>query len=180
MIIDKNKIIRLLEIPSTSDYAKEIALQSPEGTVVVAKKQSAGRGKPGNSWFSPSGSGLYFSVILKPYKNPPDLIPLTQLSSQAVIEMLFSLFKIKAEIKLPNDVLVNGKKIAGILTEKIAGAVIVGMGINVNIAQFPAELQQSVTSIKLETQTEANLELVFYKVLELFDFAYLKFLKSRL
>jgi len=89
-------------------------------------------------------------VILKPRKNPQDLTPLTKLAAQAVVSVIEEQAGLSAQIKLPNDVLINGKKVCGILTEKVGEAVIIGIGLNLNIAQFPPELL--ATSLLLETK----------------------------
>jgi BirA family biotin operon repressor/biotin-[acetyl-CoA-carboxylase] ligase len=115
----------------------------------VAERQSRGRGKPGSIWHSPAG-GLYFSVIIKPRKNPQDLTPLTRLAAQAVVSVIEKRTGLSARIKLPNDILLNRKKICGILTEKVGDAVIVGIGMNLNIPQFPPQLK--ATSLFLESK----------------------------
>jgi len=124
--------------------------KAEEWTVVIAESQSQGRGKPGTSWYSPSG-GLYFSVILKPRKNPPDLAPLTQLAAKAVSRALHDH---NPHIKPPNDILIGGKKVCGILTEKTADGLIIGIGLNININEFPAGLDAGSISGDKETVLE--------------------------
>ena len=165
-------IRRYQTLVSTQDEARKLAPDSPEWTVVVAKEQSGGRGKPGSLWFSPPG-GLYFSVILKPRKNPDDLAPITLLVAQAVASVLPA----KAEIKLPNDLLVNGKKICGILTEKTGEALIIGIGLNVNIETFPAEL--NATSLKLETSKTWDLATLLQAILAELKKEYSQFLAGK-
>lgn len=157
---------------STQDEAKEIAFHSPEWTVVTAEEQGGGRGKPGSSWFSPPG-GLFFSVILKPRKNPSDLSSITQLTAKAVAAVL----PVKTQLKLPNDLLVNGKKICGILTEKTGEALIIGIGLNVNIDSFPPEL--NATSLKLETGKIWPLDPVLLDILAALKKEYSQFLSGK-
>ncbi len=136
------RIIRLEEADSTNEYAKRIAQEVPEGTVVVASKQTAGRGRRGRSWASPEG-GLWMSVILKPGKTDPRLV---FVGAMAVVDVLDE-FGIRAGIKWPNDVWAGGKKIAGILTEGRAGEyVVLGVGLNVN-NPLPEGLWGSATSM---------------------------------
>lgn len=134
MIIGK-KIIRYKIIDSTNDEAKRLINKGEgEGLVVVAQTQTRGRGKPGSVWLSPSGN-LYLSVVIKPYKNPKDLAPITLLGALAARAMIAKVSKLAAVIKWPNDLLLHGKKVAGILTERLAGGeIIVGIGLNVNTA----------------------------------------------
>ncbi|HIC98278.1 MAG TPA: biotin--[acetyl-CoA-carboxylase] ligase, partial [Pyrodictiaceae archaeon] len=127
------KVIYLQEIDSTNEFAKKIAPQEGEGTVIVADIQTKGRGRIMRTWSSPKG-GLWMSVILKP--NPRHITKLVFISALAVVETLAE-FGIEGKIKWPNDVLVSGKKICGILSEgrySKSGIeyVILGLGINVN------------------------------------------------
>jgi len=138
----KPRIIRLDEVDSTNEYAKGIAPDVPEGTVVVARRQTSGRGRRGRSWASPEG-GLWMSVVLKPKKVDPRLVFTGAL---AVVDVLDE-FGIRSGIKWPNDVWVDRKKIAGVLTEGKAGQyVILGIGLNVN-NPLPAELRETATSM---------------------------------
>ena len=159
-------------LASTQDEARQIAPHSPEWTVVAAEEQSGGRGKFGSLWFSPPG-GLYFSVILKPRKNPDDLAPITLLVAKTIASVL----PVKAEIKLPNDLLVNGKKICGILTEKTGEALIIGIGLNVNIDSFPSGL--NATSLKLETSRNWDLDTLLQAILAELKKEYSQFLSGK-
>ncbi|NJF24135.1 biotin--[acetyl-CoA-carboxylase] ligase [Thermococcus sp. Bubb.Bath] len=154
------KIIRLEEVDSTNRYAKDIAPEAPEGTVVVARRQSSGRGRLGRRWESPEG-GLWLSVILKPEK--PDL-RLVFIGGLAVVDTLLD-FGLQGGIKWPNDVWVNGKKISGVLTEgKGNDYVLLGIGLNVN-NPLPPELSGSATSMMLEIGRAVTLERVLDKLL---------------
>jgi BirA family biotin operon repressor/biotin-[acetyl-CoA-carboxylase] ligase len=161
------KIIRLEEVDSTNRYAKEIAPKVPEGAVVIARRQSSGRGRLDRRWESPEG-GLWLSVILKPGKPDPRLVFIGGL---AVVDTL-SDFGIQGGIKWPNDVWVNGKKISGILTEgKGDEYVILGIGLNVNNS-LPLELGGSATSMMMEIGRPVPLERVLDKLLFHLDIWY--------
>ncbi|OGC06467.1 biotin--[acetyl-CoA-carboxylase] ligase [candidate division WOR-1 bacterium RIFOXYD2_FULL_36_8] len=161
-------IIKLKILDSTQDEAKRKAFKVDEGTVVWAEKQTMGRGKPGNKWYSPSG-GLYFSLILKPTKPVKDILFITKLVADVVVDLL-SKYNITAEIKLPNDVFVANMKICGILTEKTKEGLIIGVGINLNILSFPEGFL--ATSVTLLTGKEIDPEIFLNQFLELFDLAY--------
>ncbi len=127
----------------------------PEGTIVLAESQSKGRGRMERTWVSPRGGGIYLSVVLRPGILPGEVQKLTFV---AAVALAFTLrrFGIAPQIKWPNDILVNGKKVAGILMELTAGTgpvdfVIVGIGINVNTStdEFPLSIRNLVTSINI-------------------------------
>ncbi len=153
----KPRILRLEEVDSTNEYARRMAPDVPEGTVVVARRQTSGRGRRGRSWASPEG-GLWMSMILKPKKVDPRLVFTGALAVGDVLDE----FGIRSGIKWPNDVWVGGRKIAGVLTEGKAGRyVILGIGLNVN-NPLPAELRETATSMIYLTGVEVPLD----KVLE--------------
>ncbi len=109
-----NKIIHYKEIGSTNDEAKRLVKEGlGEGAVIIADSQTKGRGKPGSAWFSPAGVGVYLSAIVKPYKNPADLAPITLLGARAVVNAIKRSTGFDAQIKPPNDVLLRGKKFPG-------------------------------------------------------------------
>lgn len=145
------------EIDSTNDRAKELAEEGAvHGEVVIAEAQRAGRGRRGRTWSSPSGRNLYLSVVLRPELAPTRAPELTLVGALAVCDALRSA-GVDAGIKWPNDVLVGGKKIAGILTELSAEPdhvhwVVLGVGVNLNARRddFPAELRDEATSVLIE------------------------------
>lgn len=147
-------IIHFDEVSSTMDEAFRLGVEGArEGTVVCAETQTKGRGRMGRSWVSPKGKGVYVSVILRPELSPADLSQLTLLSAVVVCEALRNATGIDASIKWPNDILIKGKKIAGILTELNAEVervhfVVVGVGINVNTPKNL--LVDGATSLKVE------------------------------
>jgi len=144
---------------STNRIARELALQgAPEGTLVVADEQTQGRGRMDRSWFSPPLQGIYASLILRPAIPPHEAPRMTLLSSVAVADALLAETRLDVRIKWPNDILVKGRKIAGILTEISTGMdaveyMVVGLGVNVNTPaeDFPREIRQQATSILVET-----------------------------
>ncbi|WP_448522723.1 biotin--[acetyl-CoA-carboxylase] ligase [Pseudothermotoga sp.] len=144
------KLVRVPIIGSTNDFLKENWKLFPHGTVVVADVQTSGRGRFNRTWHSPEG-GLWFSILFKPRKNVrPNFY--TKLCAVSIVRALKQL-KVEAKLKWPNDVYVDGKKLAGILTETVfeeerLGAIIVGIGMNVN-NEIPKELKDKATSLKL-------------------------------
>jgi len=160
------KIFFFKDTHSTNDIAKELASKGAEaGTVVISEKQSNGRGRLGRRWLSPAG-GLWFSIILKPRIKPNEVFKLTFLTAVVVVKTLRKKFKLNAQIKWPNDILINGKKVCGVLSEIITNLsgfinfVIIGIGINANIDlnSFPKRLRFSVTSIRSELKKEIDRE----------------------
>jgi len=156
-------ILRFDSLPSTNtEAAHQVKRGANEGLCVVAKQQTAGRGRHGRVWISPANAGLYFSIVLRP-KLEMSLLPLlTLMSATSVFDILQELYGLNPDIKWANDVLVHDKKICGILAEtaetKLGLAVIVGIGINLQSANFPPELREIATSIEEETKQMPNLE----------------------
>ena len=146
---------------STNTLAMEAAAAgAPEGTVFLAEQQTAGRGRGSNTWHSAESTGIYCSVILRPALPPADVLILTLaagLAVQAAIQEIEP--RVLADLKWPNDLLIGGKKVCGILTEMSSEAtavrhIVVGMGINVNHLQFPADLQPIAISLRMATGKE--------------------------
>ena len=149
------------KIGSTNQAAMEAASAgAPEGSVFVAEQQTAGRGRGGNSWHSARSEGIYCSVVLRPALPPSDALILSLAAGLAVHAAVLEVdSRAVPDLKWPNDVLIGDKKFCGILTEMNAEVtrvrhVVVGIGINVNQAGFPAELQNSATSLRLTTGSE--------------------------
>jgi BirA family transcriptional regulator, biotin operon repressor / biotin---[acetyl-CoA-carboxylase] ligase len=141
---------------STNDVALALVLQgAPHGTVVVAEEQVAGRGRFGRTWYSEKASGIYTSVILRPPMAPAAAPILTLMAGLAVHDAVTEATGLSVDIRWPNDLLINGKKVSGILTEMSADVdrihgVVLGIGINVNHRQMPAELAAIGTSLRIE------------------------------
>ncbi len=176
-----NKIIFLPQCSSTNDLAKESAQMGElHGTIYRCNSQTAGKGKEGKSWFSMPGKGVYFSVILRPEKNIP-LCWLPYISGISVCESVMELFNLFPVIKWPNDVYLEGKKFCGILIESSFGNegvdyAIVGIGINVNHEKddFPEDLKERATSIKIVVGREVDNGQLFEKLIEKLNFWYEK------
>jgi BirA family biotin operon repressor/biotin-[acetyl-CoA-carboxylase] ligase len=148
------KLLMLGELESTSQTLLGLANDDElEGTVVVAEEQKAGRGRLGRGWSSPKG-GLWFSILLRPSIPPSEAPKLTLMAAVAVARGLENRFAIKARLKWPNDVLVQGKKLCGILAEARCGEkldfVVVGIGINANflVSALPEELRRTATTMR--------------------------------
>lgn len=145
---------RLRETTSTNDEAKKLASEgAPEGTVVTADVQTAGRGRRGRTWMSPAGN-LYLSVILRPKIAPAAAPPLAPAMGLAVALAIEEVAPLSARIKWPNDVMVSDRKVAGILVESMLSgstldAVIVGIGVNVG-SELPAEIAEIATTLSRE------------------------------
>lgn len=146
------------ELKSTNIIAKEKALHGAEeigeGTLIIAERQSAGKGRLGRKWFSPAG-GIWLSVILYPQLSPSYISRITLMTAVAAVKACKICTQIKSQIKWPNDILINEKKVCGILTEMsaeldIINWVVVGIGINVNIdhREFPEDIQENTISLK--------------------------------
>ena len=152
------------ETGSTNADAFRLAEEgAPEGTVVLADTQMSGKGRRGRSWSSPPGVNLYCSVVLTPGVKPHEAPQLTFLSAVAVARAVEITTGLRPEIKWPNDVLIAGRKVAGLLNEMSAETdginfVILGIGVNLNMAmaQFPSDLRQPGTSLFLETGQRVN------------------------
>ncbi|MFC1767389.1 biotin--[acetyl-CoA-carboxylase] ligase [Candidatus Margulisiibacteriota bacterium] len=180
------KILFAEEVDSTNDEARKLALVDPsEGTVVIAGSQRKGKGRLGRSWSSPKGKGLYMSFIIRPYVNFSKLPLITYFACIAVVRSIIGLTKLEAKIKWPNDIMVSGRKVSGILTEtvesrKFGKAVIVGIGINVNsrIASFPASIKGKATSLKFELGTAVDIKKMAKLLIEEFDGLYRSFLNK--
>ncbi len=145
------------DISSTNMEAKKQAEEGePHGTLVVADKQNAGRGRRGKAWESPAGSSVYMTILLRPEFSPDKASMLTLLMALAVGNAVTDVSGMEVKIKWPNDIVLNGKKICGILTEMSAELdyihhVVIGVGINVNQDNFPEEICATATSLYLES-----------------------------
>ena len=177
-IIGKN-IQYFKETKSTNIIAREIAGLVEEGTVVIAESQTGGRGRLGRKWISPEG-GIWLSIIIKPRIQPSHAPSITLLAGVSVAKTIRS-YGLEAGIKWPNDVLINGKKVCGILTE-IEGEIdlidycVVGIGIdaNVDIEAFPEEIRENSTSLKKELGHEIDRVEFVQRLLLEFEGLYLK------
>jgi len=149
-------IVHYFRTDSTNAVALKLAADGAEhGTVVVAEEQTAGRGRLGRAWFSEKSSGIYTSIILRPPLSPAFAPVLTLMAGLAAQKAVNSVTGLAVDIRWPNDLLVNGKKVCGMLTEMSAEldrlhAVVLGIGINVNHSLMPPELENIATSLRME------------------------------
>ncbi|WP_028402727.1 bifunctional biotin--[acetyl-CoA-carboxylase] synthetase/biotin operon repressor [Ectobacillus panaciterrae] len=151
-------------VDSTQKIASRLVYEgAPEGTVIVAEEQTAGRGRLSRQWHSPKGTGIWMSLILRPAIPVHQAPQLTLLAAVSVAQAIEAYTGLSAGIKWPNDILINGKKAVGILTELQADpdrihAVIIGIGINVNQQKhhFADEIQHIATSLAIEKGAEVN------------------------
>ena len=172
------------EITSTNQYAKKIAEEgTPEGTLVVADEQTQGKGRSGRIWRTPPKTAIAMTLVLRP-KLPPDKISMvTLVMGLAVARACRELYHLEAGIKWPNDVVINGKKLCGILTElsmelTAINYIVIGVGINVNIKEFPEEIGGIATSLALELGHETNRAQLIAACMQYFEEYYEKFLES--
>ena len=172
-------------IDSTNLQAKRLSQEGcKNGTLVVAECQEAGRGRRGRSWESPLGTNISMSLLLKPEIEPNHASMITLVTALAVAKAISKLTGKRADIKWPNDIVMNGKKICGILTEMSLQSgeiedIIVGIGINVNTQQFPKEIQDIATSIYLETGMRLSRVELIQAVWKFFEMDYEIYLQTQ-
>lgn len=178
-------LVYFQETDSTNIQIKRLAeAGSPEGTLVVAESQTAGKGRRGRSWSSPPGSSIYMSYLLRPKIPPCSASMLTLLAGMACARAIREETGLEPAIKWPNDLVLRGKKICGILTEMSAELeeihyIFTGIGINVNQTEFPEEIQKTATSLKLESQDpdrEIRRSALIASCMQWFEHYYEKFL----
>lgn len=145
-----------------------------EGTVAVAEEQSEGRGRLGRSWQAPARTSVLFSVLLRPPVDPPRLPELTLVAGGAVAEAIAGVTGLEPAIKFPNDVLLGGRKVAGILAEASEGRVALGVGVNANQneEELPTDVQTPATSLSLETGAPIDRAQLLVAVLAQLERAY--------
>lgn len=169
---------------STNIRAKELAEEGhPGGTLVVADRQEAGRGRRGRSWDSPSGTGIFMTLLLKPEMNPNHASMLTLVAAMAVARAISKCANTEALIKWPNDIVIGGKKICGILTEMSAqfdfiNHIVIGIGINVHNEHFPEEIAETAGSILLQTGKRIRRAELIEQILEQFEHYYAIFMET--
>lgn len=174
------------ETDSTNNRARALASEGyPEGTVVVAEKQTAGRGRRGRSWYSPDNQGIYVSMILRPVLPLKEISRISLLTAVAVAETLQTELNLPARIKWPNDILINNRKICGILSEVVTDSdgieyIVIGIGININnqLQEFPGDLRTAATSVRTESQCPCSRIKILQELLASFEKHYLNLLKD--
>ncbi len=160
---------------STNTQAKSLGEgDAPNGTLVVAGKQESGRGRRGRSFESPAGTGIFMTLLLRPEIEPQNASMLTLVSALAVAKGIEHMVDLPVQIKWPNDIVINGKKVCGILTEMSAqmdyvNYIVIGIGINVGNEEFPEEIKEVATSIYLESGKHVNRAMLIEKIWEEFE-----------
>ena len=179
-----NRIYYEAEIDSTNTKAMKLAEEgAPHGTIVVTDHQMNGRGRRGRTWESPAGEAIAMTFLLRPKIDPNNASMLTLIAAMAVARGIEDETGLKAGIKWPNDVIINRKKVSGILTEMSAQAdyvnhIVVGIGINVHIDEFPEELKNIATSIFLELGIKINRAALIERICEYFEAYFEVFLQT--
>lgn len=177
-----SSIVCLEEVDSTNEYLKRNAKQHPDGALVIAERQSAGKGSKGRSWQSEAGSGVWMSLLLKPKIHISKVPMLTLVMAVSIARAIRQLYELPALIKWPNDIVCHGKKLCGILTEMRNSLdqdyqVVIGMGINVNAKEFPQEICHRATSVFLETGTLQKRSYLVANIMNLFANDYRNFIE---
>jgi BirA family biotin operon repressor/biotin-[acetyl-CoA-carboxylase] ligase len=183
--MDTRHIFQFGETDSTNSKAHELARQGyPEGTLILADHQTSGRGQFGRTWHSPDGKGVYLSLVLRPDTSPARIPGITLLTAVCLAETFSESHGLEISIKWPNDILVRGRKLSGILTEMVLTGdildyVIVGVGINLTqgMDDFPEEIRPHATSFMLEVCSYPDREAIIAEFLERFEKAYRVFLE---
>ncbi|WP_233879073.1 biotin--[acetyl-CoA-carboxylase] ligase [Virgibacillus halodenitrificans] len=175
-----SKIIHKESTPSTQVIAHQLAQEgSPHGTIILADEQTSGRGRLNREWFSSKGKGIWMSIILRPEILPYLAPQLTLLTATVLAEVVQKNTTVTPMIKWPNDILINKKKTAGILTEMQAEQdqiqyVIIGIGMNINQTKedIPIEIQSKATSLRVESSEKHSIKQFIHLILEEFEKAY--------
>ncbi|RKX20363.1 MAG: biotin--[acetyl-CoA-carboxylase] ligase [Candidatus Zixiibacteriota bacterium] len=176
------------KIKSTNDIASDLAEQNaPEGTIITADEQTKGRGRLGRVWHSSSGTGIYLSLILRPKFSPEEAPGISLITALSLAETINEIIPDKVKIKWPNDVLISGKKTAGILSELSAeknkiNYLIIGVGININqtTADFPDNIINLATSIRISAKTKISRVKLLQQFLTKLEKEYLLYQKHSL
>lgn len=172
------------ETDSTNIRAKQLGEEGmPHGTLAVADRQSAGRGRRGRGWETPKGCSICMSILLRPEIPPVKAPMLTLVMAQSVAEGLKEATGVDVQIKWPNDIILNKKKLVGILTEMSTeidyiNHVVIGVGINVNMTDFPEELKEKATSLKIEMGHSLKRSPIIAAVMRSFEKNYAFFLEA--
>lgn len=179
-----NQIEYLQNVDSTNDYAKKMAMDGGvHGLVVSAEEQSGGKGRRGRSWVTPAQTAIAMSMVLRPDMRPDKASMLTLVAGLAVAQAIREVTNLPAFLKWPNDVVIHGKKVTGILTEMTMrnaeiDFVILGIGINVNVTEFPEELAGIATSLLLESGKKVDRTELMAACLKYFEKDYEVFMKD--
>lgn len=173
------------QIDSTNIRAKQLGEGGvPHGTLIVAGQQNAGRGRRGRTWESPPGVSIYMSIVLRPEMSPVKAPMLTLVMALSAADSLKEYTGLDVQIKWPNDVVLNGKKLVGILTEMSTemdyiNHVVIGVGINVNTERLPEELEEKATSLRLETGRIIRRSEIIASIMKRFEENYQLFMETQ-
>lgn len=179
------EVIYREKVNSTNELAKELAQKGAvQGTVVIAEEQTGGKGRMGRVWYSPPGQGLWFSLILRPEISPVDASKLTLMSAVAVAKTIREITGIHAGIKWPNDVLIDHRKVCGILIEMSAeidkiNYIVVGVGVNVSLSKIPSELEGVAISLAQQEHLKVTRAQLLAALLNNMDNLYTEFLAGK-
>lgn len=177
-------LIYCKEVDSTNNLAKRLAEDgAPHGALAVAESQQNGKGRRGRSWISPPGTGIWMSIVMRPDFIPAKASALTLVAALAVQRAIAEMLEVESFIKWPNDIVVDGRKICGILTEMNSDMdgihyIITGIGINVNQDSFPEELEKTATSLKIQTRREVRRAKLIGEVLKWMEVYYNIFIRT--
>lgn len=182
LIAAENRIVYKNSVDSTNELAKKLASDgAADGTIIVAEEQTGGKGRLQRNFFSPKEKGIWFSIILRPQCTPKDAPKFTLIAAVAVVKML-ERFNLQAKIKWPNDILYDGRKLVGILTEMSAeidhvNYIVVGIGINVNLRreEFPADIREIAASLSEMAGENLSRVEIFRALLEEIDKLYINY-----
>lgn len=169
------KICYFSTIDSTNQYARRIGEEgAADGTLVIADEQTAGKGRSGRHWVTPPKSAIAFTLLLRPTLPPASISMVTLVMGLAVSDAIRQLYGLPVGIKWPNDVVIDGKKICGILTEMSAEMdgvhyIVIGVGINANLTSFPDEIRDVATSVQLQLGRAVDRAEIIVKVMEIFE-----------
>lgn len=168
---------------TNNDVRKLMAEGAGCGILAVADKQTAGKGRRGRTWISPAGANIFMSIGLKPELSPDKASMLTLVMALAICDTIHEVTGLDSRIKWPNDIVVNGKKVCGMLTEMEAEldcihSVVIGIGINVNQQEIPEEIRETATSLFLESGEKIIRAHIIEKAMEYFEDYYAQFMEK--
>ena len=164
-----NEILIYNEIDSTQEEAKRIIKNIKDGTVIIANNQTNGQGTHGKKWYTEKNSNIIMSIVLFPNVEVKKLKNITLDIAKIILDTIYELYNYKLDISYPNDIVLNGKKLGGILTNistqgGIAKDIIIGIGLNINQVQFPEEIVDIATSLRKEYEIIFNKKEIIEKI----------------
>ncbi|WP_058486500.1 biotin--[acetyl-CoA-carboxylase] ligase [Defluviitalea phaphyphila] len=178
-------IYHYYQIDSTNKEAKKMAVNgAKEGTIIISEEQTLGKGRLGRGWISPPRLGIWMSIILRPLVSPLDASKITILGGLSVCKAIEKVTGLDVKIKWPNDIVINKKKVCGILTEMSAEMekidyIILGIGVNVNNENFPEDLKDKASSLKIEGNKKYNRKEIVQEIIMQFEKYYEIFIRDK-